>query len=586
MRGIEKRVKLNDLENVSGVTGLYLIRIASKIPMSAENARMAVINHLRGEVEIKYRSSVSYASKKECYLQDLEVLSRMPIIYHKVDTYEKEDYGKIEYHQIVLDMPDEEKELATKRTSFLGNVSYHWMQNFYSMYGDSWKLPACPMADFVYTISDIKPDRRNSTMMITNNDNQLATFIRQEYKPKNHIAISFEANTTKSYNRSSIIKMQCKIWDNLEEAFDNKTPNTLGIDQYDGLFGRFNYMNYRSDRHGSFKISIIYKSKPKLIWYKDMAVFYDGEKSFEDAKPYFETWSERGILQVDILQFCHNKDFFYQDSIGHNFLANKIVLLFLSKDKISLARSDMSIRNGRGLYGRIMYIPSKNRKKVYLEIGLGGRSPNVQPYLGSVVIPVDNANLQKKALETITEMIKITLPLSDRIEQNSFEDMYNLYRGYVFGMGESQPDTLSEWFKYCTRTSKQNDDNIVKAYERMKKDLEREYKELGTYLNHYDFSKCMPVPRILTDEKLIENYYKSLHIEAKNIIINSINHKNIKSIQELQPTVSFMFMDKKGRLLKGDYPINKFYNNKTNEVELFFGRLKGEVTHDKVENRR
>ena len=73
-----------------------------------------------------------------------------------------------------------------------------------------------------------------------------------------------------------------------------------------------------------------------------------------------------------------------------------------------------------------------------------------------------------------------------------------------------------EWFKYCTRASKQNDDNIVKAYERMKKSLEREYKELGTYLSHYDFSKCMPIPRIKTDEKMVENYYKGFTHRTKN----------------------------------------------------------------------
>ena len=102
----------------------------------------------------------------------------------------------------------------------------------------------------------------------------------------------------------------------------------------------------------------------------------------------------------------------------------------------------------------------------------------------------------------------------------------------------------------CTEASKQNDDNIVKAYERMKKSLEREYKELGTYLSHYDFSKCMPIPRIKTDEKMVENYYKSLHIEPKTVIINSINNRNIKSIHEVQPTVSCMFLDRRGRFLK------------------------------------
>ena len=96
----------------------------------------------------------------------------------------------------------------------------------------------------------------------------------------------------------------------------------------------------------------------------------------------------------------------------------------------------------------------------------------------------------------------------------------------------------------------------------------------------------MPIPRIKTDEKMVENYYKSLHIEPKTVIINSINNRNIKSIQEVQPTVSFMFIDKRGRLLKGDYSINKFYNNKTNEVELLYNKLKGEVSRDKTQNRR
>lgn len=582
---IEKKIKLNDLENVSGVSGLYLIRIASKISMTAEIARMAVINHIRGEVEARYNGTTNYGSKKENLLKDLEVLSRIPIIYHKLDTFEGE-YGKIDYHQIVLDLPDEEKELASQRQSGLGNMSYQLTNSLYSMYGDNWKVPLCPMSDFIYTLADVKPDRRNNVMMIKNNDVNFNKFIEQEYKPKNHITTSFNTNTTKFYNRSSIIKMQCRIWETLDEAFAHKDINTIGIDQQDGLFGRFNFMAFKQDHHGGLRIAIYYKSRPVLKWHKDMAVFYDGEKSFNDVQPYLDIWYGRGIRQLDILQFCHNKDFFYQDSIGQTCLANKLVLLFLSKDKISLARSEVGFRNGRGINGRIMYSPAKNQKRTYLEITLGNRSPNMGPYLGSLVVPVDEREVQKKALDTINNMIKLVLPLPDVLETENFEDNYNTYRNCLFGLDTSQPDTLSEWFKYCTRTSKQNDDNIVRAYEKMKKDLEREYKELGTYLNHYDFSKCMPIPRITADEKIIENYYKSLHIEARNIIINSINHKNIKSIQELQPTVTFMFIDKSGKIHKGDFPINKFYNNKTNEVELIYNRLKGEVTRDKVENRR
>ena len=47
-----------------------------------------------------------------------------------------------------------------------------------------------------------------------------------------------------------------------------------------------------------------------------------------------------------------------------------------------------------------------------------------------------------------------------------------------------------------------------------------------------------------------------------------------------------MFLSKDKRIYKSDYPIIKFYNNKTNEVELFYDILKGEVIRDKVKNRR
>lgn len=581
---IETKIKLNELENLNGVSGLYLIRLATKVPMTTEVARSAVINHLKGEVTTKYGETNNY--RKDSFLADLDVLSRVPVVYDKISNYEGE-YGQIEYHQMVLNITEEEKEKARTRNSNLGNLAYALMQNLYNSYGDAWKIPSCPMADFVYTFSDVKPDRRISILMIGNNDNGLTKFIEQEYKPNNHIAISFDANINKCYNRSSIIKLTCRICDTLQQAFDNRTNETIGIDQHDSLLGRFSFFTYQDDRHGGLRLKILYKSKPKLIWHKDMAVFYDGEKALKDAREYFDNWEKRGIRQVDILQFCHNKDFFYQDSIGHLYLANKLVLLFLSQDKISLPRTELNLRNNRGFNGRITYSPGKNQKKIYLEVGFGNRSPNMSQYFGSTVIPVNDKNAQKDALRITNEMIKFVLPVSGEVTNIDFPACFEAYRNYVFDLvGESQPDTLSEWFKYCTRTSKQNDDNIVKAYERMKKSLEREYKELGTYLNHYDFSKCMPVPRIVTDEKLIENYYKCLHIEPKTVIINSINNRNIKSIQEIQPTITFMFIDKKGRLLKGDYSINKFYNNKTNEVELLYNKLKGEVTRDKVENRR
>ena len=118
-----------------------------------DNAINKDINHIKNEVEVRYNREGSSSYKKDGFLKDLEVLSRIPILYHKVDKYEKEEYGQIEYHQIVLDLPEEEKEQAIKRNSALGSIASQLVSSLYNIYGDVWKIPQCPMSDFVYTLS-------------------------------------------------------------------------------------------------------------------------------------------------------------------------------------------------------------------------------------------------------------------------------------------------------------------------------------------------------------------------------------------------------------------------------------------------
>ena len=587
---IEKKISMNESDgSVKALTGLYLIRIATKIPMPVEVARMAVINHLRGEIESRYPehmvTGTGARAKKEALLADLEVLSRIPVVFHTKENYSGE-YGDIEYHQIVLNLTEEEQNNASNRMSFLNKLSYNLCSALYNSYGDCWVHSTCPTTDFIYTLSDTRFSCKNHILMVKNDNADLNKFIELEYKPQNHIAISYETNVDKTYNKNSIVRIRCSIHPSLDEAFNNRNSNTVSIDQEDGYLGRFTFAKFATDYHRScIRIKVMYKDKTKLIWYKNMAIFYDGEKSLESARPYFDCWNDRGIKQVDLLQFSSHKDFFYQEGIGQNFALHKLVLVFLNKDKMDLARSSISIRNNN-FSGTVSYYPRKDHKRIYYEVGIGR---NGIQYLGSAIIPVDKENIQDIALKDLDGMIRKILPPTtpqEEIDMVTFDTYGNEFKECLFGLGPSQPDTLSEWFKYCTRTSKQNDDNIVKAYEKMKVSLENEYKEIGAYLNHYDFSKCLPVPRVKTDNKMAENYYKSLHIEPKTVIINTINNKYINSIQEIQPTITFMFLSKDKRIYKSDYPIIKFYNNKTNEVELFYDILKGEVIRDKVKNRR
>ena len=89
---IEKKISMNESDgSVKALTGLYLIRIATKIPMPVEVARMAVINHLRGEIESRYPENMvtgtGARAKKEALLADLEVLSRIPVVFHTKENY-------------------------------------------------------------------------------------------------------------------------------------------------------------------------------------------------------------------------------------------------------------------------------------------------------------------------------------------------------------------------------------------------------------------------------------------------------------------------------------------------------------------
>ena len=120
----------------------------------------------------------------------------------------------------------------------------------------------------------------------------------------------------------------------------------------------------------------------------------------------------------------------------------------------------------------------------------------------------------------------------------------------------------------------------------MKLNLLREYKALEDYMGSYDFSRVTPVPKIILDKKTKENYYKSLHILAKNIKINNVNNKKIKEINKTQAMVDLMYVNNNETIIKGSYPLIKYYNPTSNTLEFNYNKMKGELIHDKVKNRR
>lgn len=587
---IDKKIKIGALDCANVPTGLYLIRFASRNSVTSKLALDLVLAHIEKEIKSHFDGRNTYA--KQALLIDVSKLREAKIIYDKIDDFTDENSGAIHYHQMVIgiDLTNDgtipDVKIDYFNNYYLGSFAYVLKRQVYAdSWSDEWLTPSNSTEGFCYTFSDIKGDQGNYQLKIkSNNDMQLFTQVSKIFKPYNHIAISTEIDMNKTYGLNGVAKFTFKIYDNLQEAFKDKQNNTLYIHQFDGLMGSLRFFISKETRNGRVQFKALYKNRPKLYWYKEMAVFYDGEKVFNNVALYFEEWESLGIKQLDILQFCSNKDFFFQNHIGDDYYANKLVLTFVNKDKIDIVHTKFRNLGSTAIDATVVFKPKKNQSSIRYDVDIDTSGRNTRKYLGSFVVPVNDKDIQIDVLRIIAEAINICLT---RDNIGNLILCNTSYKEYILGAKkENQPDTLSKWFESCTKVSKQNDNKLTKAYKEMKSNLEKEYKELDLYLKHYDFSKCMPVPRIVADEKMIKNYYKSLHIEPKNIIIKTINNKEIKAIEETQPMIDFMVIDNDGMILKREYPIYKFYNNKTNEVEFIYNKMKGEVTHDKTKNRR
>lgn len=575
---LERKVAINQYGSRHSVEGLILFRVASRLPMSAQIAKDAVVNHIKGELQAAYAAGNFNENKKNIYDQDMSILASLPIVYDKQQVFSHPE-GDIYYTQLLLDLSAVYNPTVTPSSySILPDLVSGLLGAVYGGYGMSIH-PRCPLPDFTYEIANVKFTVRNPVLKSAEGNAFNQYVYNNIIVPRNNIAISQEANVAKSYNRNSVIKLLYRVYDNIVDAINDRKSGTFSICAYDGVYGTLSLGNMNEMGNGVYRVNIMYGSKFMALWHNDMLVCYDGQKSLECVRPFFEEWSTSGIKQLDILQFCSNRDFFYQEDMNNDCVRiNKTILHFLSRDRLFLSRSNIAYRNG-GIGGQIYYQPAKGRKISGINLAL--KAFNQSNYFAEFIVPVGQKEEHLIALDRICKLIRAKVDPHSNIDVNlAFAE----YKSTMFETVEAQDDVLAKWFSYCTKSSKTTDDGIIRAYIKMKANLEKEYKEIGSYLNCYDFSKCAAVPRLEMDKKLRENCYKSLHVEPKNVIIKSINNKKINPINEMRPTVKFM-VTAKGICAIGEMPLNRYYDAKTNSILLNYNKMKGEVIRDKIKNR-
>lgn len=560
---------------VSYSTGIYVFRVATTIPMNVELAKNVILNHMRNEINNATNNNMR-EERKQVLLSSIDKIDRGQIIFFKQEMdniYVEETVTPLNYYQFVIgNVEDMDGELS--------NVFYNYINNVYRQYEGNRLTAIVPLGDIVYQFAELSVNngRNKPTTIKSSNEALNDKAIKKFTSLQNNIALSIFVDTDKQYNRNSIVKAKVQCYDNILEAFENKTKNTYNITCINDIYPSFTFILPRSNNYGNTYFSPCYTGNIKIDFYKDMLISYDGIKSRNAITPFLERLYNANIRMLDLIQFALTKDLFYGELYSDRTSVNKLVLRFINNNKVFMSKSNINVRGTSKVDGIILFLPKKGSKKCTASLRINYTS---SPY-GEAVIPVDNDNdaIQKKALDIIVSCIE------NNKRGSSVVDLIQEYKNCFGEVNTKKDDILSEWFEYCTKSIQNTDDRIIKAYLTMKKNLEKEYKEIGSYLNCYDFSRCSAIPKVSMDKKLKQNYYKTLHVEPKSIIIKSINNKKINPITDIQPTIKVMMTDRRKGYMACDFPLSKFIDTQANLLDLSYIKLKGEVNRVKTQNRR
>ena len=72
---LERKVTLNEYGSRHSIEGLISIKIASRLSMTPEVARDAVVNHIKGELQASHSAGNFSDQKYNIYAKDMELMA-------------------------------------------------------------------------------------------------------------------------------------------------------------------------------------------------------------------------------------------------------------------------------------------------------------------------------------------------------------------------------------------------------------------------------------------------------------------------------------------------------------------------------
>ena len=173
-----------------------------------------------------------------------------------------------------------------------------------------------------------------------------------------------------------------------------------------------------------------------------------------------------------------------------------MILHYVSAERIEIDRAYFSTHgSGLKMEGTVSCkIPAHREKRLCYNVALN--NPNTGYYM-DLVIPYTKEGHHLTTLQWISDVMD--MQVSADVDIGRLRQLISLYPELLRTEQNvtTGDDVLSTWFQSCIKTSQHADDQVVVAYKNMKASLEKEYRDLGAYVSHFDFSKSTPPPHFI-----------------------------------------------------------------------------------------
>lgn len=213
----------------------------------------------------------------------------------------------------------------------------------------------------------------------------------------------------------------------------------------------------------------------------------------------------------------------------------------------------------------IKYSPKGNKALKTLSIYFDKRYSCNKSF---IVVPYElNSNIHLDTIDFIKEYRNI-----NSIDEENFinENYFNL----LYPRQNTGKDVLTEWFTACAATAKTDEQRLKDAYNNLRENLVKEYKDIEKYLSVNDLSKKKPVPSITLEDILMVNPLKKISFNHRTNTITTINYRQLNEplvTRMLELKYCFPIKSKvknNVKLVTGRIELNKLYDPSTNNITI------------------